>query len=60
MKPTNMREPKAFAVYRWRREWKFELIEASNPEWRDLWPGLMGFEDEGDGLHDPGLFLKKR
>jgi putative endonuclease len=21
---------------RWRREWKFELIEATNPEWRDL------------------------
>jgi putative endonuclease len=21
---------------RWRREWKFELIEKLNPEWRDL------------------------
>jgi putative endonuclease len=21
---------------RWRREWKFELIEAQNPEWNDL------------------------
>jgi putative endonuclease len=21
---------------RWRREWKFELIERGNPEWRDL------------------------
>jgi putative endonuclease len=21
---------------RWRREWKFDLIEASNPDWRDL------------------------
>jgi len=21
---------------RWRRAWKFELIEKSNPEWRDL------------------------
>jgi putative endonuclease len=21
---------------RWRREWKFELIEAQNPEWGDL------------------------
>ena len=20
----------------WKREWKIELIEASNPEWRDL------------------------
>ena len=115
MKPTNMREPKAFAVYimanvrrgvlyvgvtsdlpnrvhqhrnglvegftrryglhrlvwfeahmdaseaiarekrlkRWRREWKFDLIEEGNPEWRDLWPALMGFEETA-GLHDPG------
>ena len=24
------------AVKRWRREWKFALIESVNPEWRDL------------------------
>ena len=24
-------------VKKWRREWKFELIEADNPEWDDLW-----------------------
>ena len=23
-------------VKRWRREWKFQLIERANPEWRDL------------------------
>ena len=23
-------------VKRWRREWKFALIEQANPEWRDL------------------------
>ncbi|WP_066702723.1 GIY-YIG nuclease family protein [Sphingobium amiense] len=23
-------------VKRWRREWKFDLIERVNPEWRDL------------------------
>src|SRR5688572_13359836 len=22
---------------RWRRAWKFELIENTNPAWRDLW-----------------------
>ena len=22
---------------RWRRQWKLELIEAENPQWRDLW-----------------------
>jgi putative endonuclease len=21
----------------WKREWKFALIEADNPDWRDLW-----------------------
>ena len=24
------------ALKRWRREWKFALIEAQNPDWRDL------------------------
>ena len=25
---------------RWRRDWKFELIEAENPDWRDLTPDI--------------------
>jgi len=24
-------------VKKWRREWKFALIEADNPEWGELW-----------------------
>lgn len=24
-------------VKKWRRQWKFALIEAENPDWRDLW-----------------------
>lgn len=24
-------------VKKWRREWKFDLIEAENPDWEDLW-----------------------
>jgi putative endonuclease len=24
------------ALKRWRREWKFDLIEKDNPDWRDL------------------------
>ncbi len=27
---------------RWRREWKFALIEAENPDWRDRWWDLVG------------------
>jgi len=27
---------------RWRRDWKFALIEAENPEWRDRWRNLVG------------------
>ena len=28
------------AIKEWRRAWKVELIEAMNPTWRDLYPGL--------------------
>jgi putative endonuclease len=24
------------ALKRWRRSWKFELVEKDNPEWKDL------------------------
>ena len=24
-------------VKKWKRDWKFALIEAANPEWEDLW-----------------------
>jgi putative endonuclease len=29
-------------VKKWRREWKFALIEADNPDWRDLWSEWFG------------------
>jgi putative endonuclease len=29
-------------IKRWRRAWKFALIEAKNPEWTDLWPEITG------------------
>ncbi len=25
------------AIKRWRRDWKFDLIESRNPNWDDLW-----------------------
>jgi predicted GIY-YIG superfamily endonuclease len=28
-------------VKRWRREWKFALIERGNPEWQDLFDTLV-------------------
>lgn len=28
-------------VKRWRRQWKFELIEKSNPDWEDLFETLV-------------------
>ena len=30
---------------RWRRAWKFRLVEEMNPEWDDLWLSLIGWKD---------------
>lgn len=30
------------ALKEWRRTWKLELVEAQNPDWRDLYPALIG------------------
>ncbi len=27
---------------KWRRDWKIRLIEESNPNWDDLYPGIVG------------------
>lgn len=27
---------------KWNRAWKLRLIEANNPDWRDLWPDICG------------------
>ena len=27
---------------KWRRDWKVRLIEESNPNWDDLYPGIVG------------------
>jgi len=45
------------ALKRWKRAWKMQLIEQSNPEWVDLYPSLCGWtldprvkpEDDGEG-----------
>ena len=29
------------AIKKWERAWKLELIEGSNPEWRDLYPEII-------------------
>lgn len=35
-------------IKKWRRAWKIELIEKTNPYWRDLWPDIAGTpEDTG-------------
>jgi len=31
-------------VKKWRREWKFALVEEDNPDWRDLWKDWFGGE----------------
>lgn len=39
---------------RWRREWKFRLIEEMNPAWEDLWPELTGQDIIGPLSHLQG------
>jgi putative endonuclease len=29
-------------IKEWKRRWKVELVEAMNPEWRDLWETIIG------------------
>ncbi|MGH8216718.1 MAG: hypothetical protein ACREPZ_13635 [Rhodanobacteraceae bacterium] len=29
------------AIKEWKRAWKLELIEKTNPSWRDLYRGLV-------------------
>ena len=28
-------------IKKWNRAWKLELIERANPEWQDLWEGIL-------------------
>jgi len=28
-------------IKKWNRSWKLELIKKQNPEWRDLWDGVV-------------------
>ena len=39
---------------RWKRQWKFDLIEGQNPEWDDLYPELMGEDVIGPLSHLQG------
>jgi putative endonuclease len=53
-------EEAATAIYRekqlkrWRRDWKFALIEETNPEWPDLWTDIGGNSASGDPGSRPG------
>ncbi len=40
-------------IKEWRRAWKIELIEAGNPDWRDLYPGVLA-EWSGQAPDEPG------
>jgi len=37
------------SLKRYLRQWKINLIEQSNPQWVDLYPGLAARHDFGDG-----------
>ena len=31
---------------KWKRAWKLNLIEKFNPDWKDLWPMINGWNPE--------------
>lgn len=41
------------SIKRYRREWKINLIEAMNPDWQDLFPGLLREEGPLSDLYRP-------
>ncbi|MBD7942295.1 GIY-YIG nuclease family protein [Brevundimonas guildfordensis] len=55
------------ALKRWNRTWKLELVEKTNPGWRDLYPSLFGQapdprvkpEDDGEGEGSVSAFLRR-
>lgn len=34
------------ALKKWKRVWKLDLIEKFNPDWKDLWPMINGWNPE--------------
>lgn len=32
------------AIKNWKRSWKIKVVEALNPEWRDLYDDLVGLD----------------
>ena len=34
-------------IRKWNRAWKIRLIEATDPDWVDLWPGIAGLAVQG-------------
>ena len=37
------------SLKRYRRQWKINLIERENPDWRDLFPALLALVENGSG-----------
>ena len=36
-------------IKNWKRQWKVDLIEKANPQWRDLYPAILGQESMDAG-----------
>ncbi|WP_397399925.1 GIY-YIG nuclease family protein [Phenylobacterium sp.] len=41
------------SLKKWKRRWKVDLIEAGNPDWDDLFPGLIAEEGPLSHLQSP-------
>jgi|TARA_R110000744_G_scaffold322033_1_gene428042 putative endonuclease len=42
-------------IKRWRRAWKLDLIETGNPDWTDLYPGLLSIPPQSISPDSPLL-----
>jgi putative endonuclease len=41
------------SLKKWKRQWKIDLIEASNPDWHDLYPSFFVAEGPLSHLQPP-------
>ena len=47
-------------IKHWKRSWKVALIEKQNPNWRDLYPGLVSRQMDARAVAPPKAMARRR